>query len=785
MNKIRKNAKSLGALSLSLAMVFSVMPVMSEETVKAATEAVAVSETEKLETMFTTIDLMDATIGELEEAMEKGEVTAKELVQMYIDRINAYDQSLNLNSIIMINPDALAQAEELDKERAEGNVRGTLHGIPVIVKDNYDVEGLPTSAGAAALKDSIAPDDSYAVKKLKEQGAIILAKANMSEFASSGSNSRSTLGGAVHNAYDTERTAAGSSGGTAVAVTANFCAAGLGTDTGSSIRRPSSFSNLYGIRPSKGITSIDGVVPLNADRDVTGPICRTAEDMAAILEAIAGTDEADTYTAEAGKYVPEDGYTSYLKEDGLEGKKIGYLANSFGYYVGTDDQPLTEEKVVPLDSKIAGMVERAKENLEKGGAELIDISELIPESLITSLRQGTSYSVFEWDLNTYFASLGENAPVKTAYELIHNYTYGVDYTNVNIRNPIENFADMVNPRTQMEWETMWNNMQNFRNTVSDILEENEIDAVMFVSQTDVADIEKTSNNKNNGASYLNYFGPVAGLPDMMIPMGMSETDAENGYEHEMPLGMSMFSSYGNEETLMEIAYGYEQIAGSSIREMPYTTPALEDEELNEYLEELMDKVDGIDYAEYTIYPQGKIHAVLNKYAAAEDVDTSDVYATYEAAYDLAKAYDSLMVKLEANKKAEETTTAVTETETTTKAEVTTAKEEATTASATTTAAAVKKPAKAKVKSVVRTKTNKKMKITIKKQSGVNGFQVKYSTSKKFKAKVTKKVFVLKRTKMIKGLKANKKYYVRVRAYTLSGGKKIYGKWSKITTVKVK
>lgn len=780
---MKKKLKSFGALSLSLAMVFSAMPVMSAETIAAAT--VAATETEKLETMFTTIDLMDATITELETAMDKGEVTAKELVQMYIDRINAYDKSLDLNSIIMINPEALEQAEELDKERAEGKVRGALHGIPIIVKDNYDVEGLPTSAGCLALKDSVAPDDSYAVKKLKEQGAIILAKANMSEFASSGSNSRSTLGGVVHNSYDTERTAAGSSGGTAVAITANFAVAGLGTDTGSSIRRPSSFSNLYGIRPSKGITSIDGVVPLNADRDVTGPICRTAEDMAAILEAIAGADEADTYTVDAGNYVPEEGYTAYLKEDGLEGKKIGYLANSFGYYVGTDDQPVAEDKVAELDPKIEGMVEDALDNLEKGGAELIDISDILPESLITSLRQGTSYSVFEWDLNTYFATLGEMAPIKTAYQLINNYTYGVDYTNVSVRNPSENFADMTDPRSEEGWGTMWNNMVNFRTTVSDILEENGIDAVVFVSQTDVADIEVTSNNKNNAASYLNYFGPVAGLPDMMIPMGMSETDPENGYEHAMPLGMSVFSSYGNEETLMEIAYAYEQVAGSSIREMPYTTPALPDEELNEYLVDLMDKVDNIDYDKYTIYPQGKVQTLLNKYSEAADVDTTDVYATYEVAYDLAKAYDSLMAKLGENEKPEETTTVAVTTEAATTPETTTVAVAPTTKADATTSTEVKAPTRAKVKGAVRAESNKKMKITIKKQKGVKGFQIKYSTSKKFTKKTTKTIITTKTTKQIKALKAKKKYYVKVRAYVLSDGKKVYGKWSKVKTVKVK
>ena len=223
-------------------------------TVYAADQSSLMTRTQQVENMFTTADLMDATIYELRDAMESNKVTSAELVQMYLDRINAYDDSKDLNAIISINPDAMEIAEELDQERETGNTRGPLHGIPIVVKDNYDYEGMSTTAGATALSGSIANDDATVIARLKEAGAIILAKTNLSEFAFSGSNSRSSMGGTVHNAYDTSRTPAGSSGGTAVAVTSNFGAAGLGTDTGSSIRRPSSFSNLYGLRPSKGLT---------------------------------------------------------------------------------------------------------------------------------------------------------------------------------------------------------------------------------------------------------------------------------------------------------------------------------------------------------------------------------------------------------------------------------------------------------------------------------------------------------------------------------------------------
>lgn len=769
MRKKNLFSKRIAAITLSITMVFSVFPAISitpTESVIAATEDASTSTKittaeDGLEDIFTTIDLMDANITELTSAMEKGELTAVQLVQMYIDRINSYDKSLNLNSIISINPNALTEAASLDQLRSEGKIKGKLHGIPIIVKDNYDVAGMATTAGSASLANSIAPDDSYAVKKLKEQGAIILAKANMSEFASSGSDSRSTLGGTVHNPYDTTRSSAGSSGGTAVAVTCNFAAAGLGTDTGSSIRRPSSFNNLYGIRPSKGLTSIDGVIPLNADRDVTGPLCRSAEDLAIMLEGMAGTDPADSYTANADGLIPSGGYTSNLTSNGLKGKKIGYLSNSFGYSVLNTGETATGSAVA-LDNKISGMVTRAKSNLVKAGATLVDISELIPETLITELRQNTSYSVFEWDMNVYLSSLGENAPCKTVKDIM-NTGFGIGYININVKNPANSLAEMTNPRTSEGWTNSWNNMQNFRTTISKILKENGIDAVVYISQTDVANVQeesanlsKTTVNKNNAANYMNYFGPVAGLPDMMIPMGFSKTDTANGYNEGMPLGMSMFTSYGNEETLFEIAYAYEQQAGSSIRKTPECVPALKDENVNAYLENLMDLVYSIDYDKYTVYPEAKIKKMYAKYEEAEKVDTDDVYETYEATYDLAVAYDAVLTALNGKEKTESETTSVT------------------------------KPPKAKISSAKRASSNKKITVTMKKQTGITGYEIQYSTSKKFTSGTTNTVTSSTAKKVLNKLNVKKTYYIRVRTYISSKGKKSYGTWSatkKISVVK--
>ena len=659
----RKTLLRMSAILVSMAMAGTVYSFSLPRLEVGAAAASTQSKVAQLEEMFTTLDLMDITIPELQQALEEGRVTSEELVQMYLDRIEAYDDSLDLNAIISINPDALETARELDAERAAGNVRGPLHGVPIIIKDNYDLEGMATTAGATALKDSIAPDDATVVARLREAGAIVIAKANLSEFAFSGSNSRSAAGGTVHNAYDTSRTPAGSSGGTAVSVTSNFAVAGLGTDTGSSIRRPSSFSNLYGLRPSKGLTSIDGVVPLNADQDVTGPMCRTVEDLAILLDAIAGTDEADHYTvdADADSLVPEEGYASYLNADGLEGKRIGYLTNSFGYYASTSRDDNGEwvttqlEDPTELDSKVDGMVEQTLDTLQEGGAELVDLSDELPDSLIFELNGAvnnvrlTGSDVFDWDMYEYFQSLGSNATMHSVADIIADGGYISDLSYYG--TPVD---ELVNPRYDdrgmmtKEYEEQWNARLNFRNTVSQILEENDIDAVVYVSQTDIPCLEEDSDGSgtnNNGAAYINKFGPVAGLPDMMIPMGLSETDPANGVDNAMPLGMSLFSSYGNEATLIEIAYGYEQTAGDDIRQQPELLPALPDQELNTFLEDLVTESEALPADDYT---QTSYGAVTQALTTAEAVDESDVSAVYQAAYDLADAYDQLETVPEEN-----------------------------------------------------------------------------------------------------------------------------------------
>ena len=238
--------------------------------------------------------VVDATIAQIHEAMEAGDLTARDLVAAYLARIEAYDRrGPAINAIIIVNPDALTRAAELDAVFADRGLTGPLHGIPVIVKDNYDAAGLPTTAGSLALAESEPPDDAFQVRKIRDAGGIVLAKSNMAEFAFSPYETvGSRLPGYTRNPYALNRVTAGSSGGTAAAVAASFGTVGLGTDTGNSIRGPAAHQALVGIRSTMGLTSRDGIVPLNLARDIGGPIARTVADAVAVFDVIAGHDPA-------------------------------------------------------------------------------------------------------------------------------------------------------------------------------------------------------------------------------------------------------------------------------------------------------------------------------------------------------------------------------------------------------------------------------------------------------------------------------------------------------------
>jgi len=641
------------------------------------------SASQQLEDLFTTIDLLDAEIAQLTAEMEAGHVTSAELTQMYLDRIETYDDALNLNSITNVNPNALREAEALDRERAAGNVRGPLHGIPVIVKDNIDVAGMPTTAGSAALAGNVAQEDAFVVKKLREAGAVILAKTNMSEFAISGLYSHSTYGGDVHNAYDTTKTAGGSSGGTGVAVTCNFAAAGLGTDTGGSVRYPAAFSNLYGLRPSKGLTSTNGVFPLIKTNDTVGPMTRTAEDLALLLEVIAGTDEGDDFTLEAdADALKGDGYLDNCRADGLQGMRIGILTNSFTFYPDEEfmeqlskyleETGLTEEEVVVYTAgdNIRDLINRARENLMKAGATIVDISEVLSEETLNSLFEDvelTDTTVYDMDAylsqfpGTVYGSMSELTDAGNP-EASENVIYSnVDYIMQKSEEKDGEAEDGEKNAEGSEEETespysyvtedgyarppYWEKFMENRETVNEILEENDVDAVMYLVFFNVPpeDTVEEENTATNYTYYRVYFPVYMGFPEIMLPMGFSEATEE--YPSSLPMGLSVFAGFGKDDTLVQIACAYQQQAGSLIRRMPEITPALRDERLNGFLEALMEAAWSIDTSDFEGPAAGRARMMENALEKAADADRNDPYAVYKAAADLARTYDRLLEAL--------------------------------------------------------------------------------------------------------------------------------------------
>src|SRR5215471_2803186 len=363
-------------------------------------------------------ELSEKTIAEIHQAIRSGKITCRRLVEAYLKRIDAYDQSTKLNSIVIVNPQAVAEADRLDEEFRRTKKLRPLHGIPVIVKDNFDTKDLQTTGGSLALKGSIPPDDAYQVRKLREAGAIVLAKSNMAEWAFSPMLTESSIAGVTRNPYDLERVPAGSSGGTAAAVAANLGAVGLGTDTGNSIRGPSSHNALVGIRSTMGLTSRDGIIPLYMRNDVGGPMARTVEDAVRVLEVIAGYDPADPITKASEGRIPKN-YTQFLKKNGLKGARLGV----FRRYI---DAPTT-------DSQIKALLAKAIEDLKAQGAVVVDPFD-VPD--YEELTKNIWCNSFHYDVNNYLASLGEKGKYKNLTAIVESGLYS-PYIEIRLKDAVK------------------------------------------------------------------------------------------------------------------------------------------------------------------------------------------------------------------------------------------------------------------------------------------------------------------------------------------------------------
>src|SRR5581483_8034190 len=347
-------------------------------------------------------DVMEKSIPELAADLDRGAVTSHALVQAYLDRIAAFDHAgPALNAMIAVNPHALADADRLDAERRAGTRRGLLHGIPVVVKDNYDTADMPTTAGSTALLGSRPERDAFQVRRLREAGAIIIGKTNLHEFAR-GITTVSSLGGQTRNPYDPTRNPGGSSGGTGAAVAADFAAAGLGTDTCGSIRYPAAHNNLVGLRPTMGLSSRSGIIPLAHSQDVGGPLARTVVDVAILLDATAGADPDDPVTRDADAHRPAS-YRAALDAGALRGARIGVLHALFG------DEP--------EDQRVGSVVCTALAAMAQRGAQLIDLDDgpFPSEADVSVIRYE-----FKFDLDDYLRRT-PGAPVRSLADIVQRH----------------------------------------------------------------------------------------------------------------------------------------------------------------------------------------------------------------------------------------------------------------------------------------------------------------------------------------------------------------------------
>ena len=488
-------------------------------------------------------NVVEATIGDIHRAMHAGELTARQLVQLYLDRIEAYDKQRSaVNSIIVVNPNALARAAELDRQFTESGMVGPLHGIPVIVKDNYDTHDLPTTAGSLSLSGSIPPDDAFQVRRIREAGAIVIAKSNMAEFAFTPYETvGSMLPGHTRNPYALNRVPAGSSGGTGVAVAASFGTVGLGTDTGNSIRGPSSHNALVGIRSTMGLTSRDGIIPLYYDKDIGGPMARTVADAVAVFDVIAGYDPGDPVTAVSQRHRAEH-YTDFLDADALNGARVGVM-RQWSNRDGADDEVLQR-------------FEEALDAMRSQGATIVDpvtISEM--DEL---RRSGLWCRRFKYDINAYLATLGPDAPVKNLDEVVASRR-----THPSIRPRLEFFQQVEgSPDEDPSCQRALVNQAELRAAVRRQLEQHQLDAMVYPTWANPPRLIGDLNTPHGDNSQD--LAPGTGFPAMTVPMGY----VRDG----LPVGLQIFGAAWSEPTLIAIAYSFEQ--STRHRRAPATTPPL-------------------------------------------------------------------------------------------------------------------------------------------------------------------------------------------------------------------
>ena len=488
----------------------------------------------------------EATIASIHEGLASGQVTCTQLTRFYLDRIEAYNlKGPSLRAIITVNPRAMEIAAEMDRGYAANpSGVGALHCIPTILKDNFNTVDMPTTGGNVSMKDSIAPADAFTVDRMRKAGALILAKANLQEFARGGM-SVSSLGGQVRNPYDLTRTPGGSSGGTGAAIASNFAVLGTGSDTGQSIRSPASANNLVGIRPTRGLVGRSGVIPNSLTQDEIGPITRTVADAARVLDVMAGYDPGDPITAFSHGRIPKT-YTHMLDKGALKGARIGVMTNMFG----------SAERHQEVNKVMEGVIA----NMQSLGATVVRFD--LPE--YDKLAPVVSTSIYEARtvMESYFATLGPKAPIRNFADLVAARKSAVQKT-------LEAEIGIADGMASQAYKDRTLNRDKLKLAVAKTMADMRLDAILYPLQKIlVAPITAADQLERNGT-----LSNGTGFPAVTFPGGFSTPSASAPLG--VPVGAELLSWEYSEARLLGYAYAYEQ--AFTPRKPPASTPPLANE----------------------------------------------------------------------------------------------------------------------------------------------------------------------------------------------------------------
>jgi len=531
----------LGGISLPALSLNSCTPNPAEDEGNASSSTAAYDDT---------FEYNEATIAELQEKMENGELTAKALTEKYLARIEAIDKNgPTLTSVIEVNPDAVSIAGRLDQERQNGNVRGPLHGIPIMIKDNIDTaDKMMTTAGALALEGNIARQDAYIVQKLREAGAVLLGKTNLSEWANfrstRSSSGWSSRGGQVKNPFILDRNPCGSSSGSGAAASANLCTITIGTETNGSIVCPSSSNGIVGIKPTVGLWSRSGIIPISFTQDTAGPMTRTIRDGAILLGALTGQDPKDEKTQlSVGKSYTD--YTQFLDANGLNGARIGIYRDFMGFHEEVDK-----------------ILEQNFELMKSKGATLIDLEEIEEWQGLGNAGYQVLLYEFKDGVNKYLETASPSTGVKTLADVIaynkNNKDRAMPYFKQEILETAQEKGDLNTPEYL---EAVKKTVEQSRKGIDRVMRENRLDAILGPTGgpawcTDLINGDHFGGGSSSPAAR-------AGYPNITAPAG---------FVHGLPVGLSFFGGAFTEPTLLKIAYAFEQ--ASKHRKAPGFKPSL-------------------------------------------------------------------------------------------------------------------------------------------------------------------------------------------------------------------